>query len=298
MERYSSEELTRVKALQRLAYDCATEVAAGLTVGVTEREAAERLGAALRARGVEGLFHAPFAWFGSRAAFASFRSPSWRRPYDNVIFARQFFPTNTRLESGMAGILDVAPIKDGFCADIGYSFSLGSNDALARAMVVLRRLRDELLALVRRELTMRAIYRAIDGLIADSGYENAHCYYPSSVLGHKIGRMPQMRGAGRMLRGFDVRTYLYLGRLVLGSLPSLSDTPMWNGSRLSNGRPAPGLWAMEPHIRKDGLGAKWEEILVIDESNAYWLDDELPHVAGTAPGVRSETAMAHPAVSP
>ena len=54
--------------------------------------------------------------------------------------------------------------------------------------------------------------------------------------------------------------------------------PLWNASRLAAAPPDPGLWAIEPHIRKDGVGAKWEEILVVTDSTAYWLDDDLPHV--------------------
>ena len=45
-ESYSPDELASIKALQRLAYDCAEDVAAGLQAVRTEREAAARLGAA------------------------------------------------------------------------------------------------------------------------------------------------------------------------------------------------------------------------------------------------------------
>jgi hypothetical protein len=40
----------------------------------------------------------------------------------------------------------------------------------------------------------------------------------------------------------------------------------------------PGLWAVEPHLGFRGVGAKFEELLVITDDDAYWLDDELPHV--------------------
>jgi hypothetical protein len=40
----------------------------------------------------------------------------------------------------------------------------------------------------------------------------------------------------------------------------------------------PGLWAVEPHIGFCGVGVKWEELLVVTEDDAYWLDDNLPHV--------------------
>jgi hypothetical protein len=35
---------------------------------------------------------------------------------------------------------------------------------------------------------------------------------------------------------------------------------------------------VEPHAGKDGVGAKWEEILVIEGGEARWLDESPPHV--------------------
>ena len=40
----------------------------------------------------------------------------------------------------------------------------------------------------------------------------------------------------------------------------------------------PGLWAVEPHVGFRGVGAKFEELLVVTPDDAYWLDDDLPHV--------------------
>lgn len=34
-----------------------------------------------------------------------------------------------------------------------------------------------------------------------------------------------------------------------------------------------GVWAIEPHLRADGWGAKFEELLVVEDGRAYWLDD-------------------------
>jgi hypothetical protein len=54
-------------------------------------------------------------------------------------------------------------------------------------------------------------------------------------------------------------------------------------------RATPGLWAVEPHVAIDGVGAKFEELLVVTDSGAHWLDDDVPHVrrwaarAGAAP---------------
>lgn len=59
-------ELRGFREVQRLAYDCAEAVAARLTPGVTEREAARMQRDWLRERGVRDWFHLPFAWFGDR----------------------------------------------------------------------------------------------------------------------------------------------------------------------------------------------------------------------------------------
>lgn len=281
-ERYSDDELEGMRALQRLAYDCAEETAAGLAPGVTEREAAARFGASLRARGVEGFFHTPFAWFGERAGFYGFNPPAPLRPLDNLRFARQFFPSEQRLEPGMTAILDVAPIRDGLCADIGYAFSLEPHPGLDDAMALLAEIRDLILAEVRAGRTMREVYQAVDVVIEAAGYENAHRFYPSSVIGHKIGRIPLPWLPSRTLAGFDLRTYMYFGKQILSALPGVGRLPLWNQARLGDGPPDPGLWAIEPHVRKDGVGAKWEEILVVSDADARWLDDDLPHVRAQA----------------
>ena len=55
-------------------------------------------------------------------------------------------------------------------------------------------------------------------------------------------------------------------------------SPIWNSSDSSTHAPTIGLWAVEPHLGFQGVGAKWEELLVITEDDAFWLDDDVPHV--------------------
>ena len=277
-ETYSADELETIRALQRLTYDCAEQVAAGLDPGASERDAAARLGEALRDRGAQGFFHTPFAWFGDRAGFYDVPRPSWRRPLEAVAFAREFFPTDRRLGEGGCGILDVAPIKDGVCADIGYSFSIGESPRLDRAMDDLGEVRDLILETVRAGSTMRELYRTVDAALAEMGYESAHRAYPSQVLAHKVGRIPLASLPSTTIRGFDPRALLYLGRQLVAALPGLGRLPLINEGPLSDRPLDPGLWAFEPHVRVDGLGAKWEELMVVTGSDAYWLDDDLPHV--------------------
>jgi len=60
-------------------------------------------------------------------------------------------------------------------------------------------------------------------------------------------------------------------------------SPLWSPYGFSGHPPAPGMWAVEPHLGFRGTGAKFEEILMVTDSkdpeqSAFWLDDELPHV--------------------
>src|SRR5437762_1619545 len=112
---YSSEQLEGFRRAQRLAYRCAVEVAEGLEAGVSEKQAAARLDAALERRGVRGWIHRAYAWFGDRTAFVGVRTPLG------------LLPTARRLEPGMPAILDVGPVLDSYAADIGYAFALGEN---------------------------------------------------------------------------------------------------------------------------------------------------------------------------
>lgn len=60
-----------------------------------------------------------------------------------------------------------------------------------------------------------------------------------------------------------------------GSLP-----PTWNDQAPCDHPAGSGLWAVEPHIAVGAVGVKWEELLVVDGCDAYWLDDEVPHLTG------------------
>src|SRR5438067_1126496 len=69
-----------------------------------------------QAKGLWKYCRTPFAWFGDRTAFVNF----WNDLH--------FFPSNRSLAWGLPIILDVAPIVDGYPADIGYSCVFGQNE--------------------------------------------------------------------------------------------------------------------------------------------------------------------------
>jgi len=279
-------DLDRFRQAQKLAYDCVEHTANRLRTGMTEKEACALMKGWLREHGVNDLFHDPFAWFGDRAAFKDF----WAD--------HKFLPSNRRLEEGMAGILDVAPIMDGYSADIGYCFVHGKNPrmqaALDRMNRTLLQLRDHIVQGVRERKTFKRIYLEVDALIADAGYVNQHKRYPHRVLGHRVGRhMANPLNKVRWL-GFGLPIYLSLTARQWSAklMPRTMKSPLWNDGRESDHQPFEGLWAVEPHIAlpDQSLGVKWEEILVITKDGAWWLDDDVPHCkAGLARGWWSAT---------
>lgn len=255
-----NEQLAGFRRAQQLSYACATQIAATLQVGCTEKEVADRMDAWLRDRGVSNFFHRSLAWFGEDARFD--RGMNW-----------QALPSKTRrLKAGEIFILDTAPLVDGYVGDIGYTAALGENEELERARSFLLELRAELPALFSSSLTTREIWRVVDQRIRARGYDNIHKKYPFSVLGHRVHRVPLQSVSSAVLPAiltpFTLHTYASF--LARGILPELLG-PSHRGSKT-------GFWAIEPHLGGPGFGAKFEEILVVEKDRAYWLDDDVPHV--------------------
>jgi Xaa-Pro aminopeptidase len=261
----SALEQARIRAVQQLAYRTAEGVARELRPGITERQAASRLKRRLIEEGVEDWFHVPFAWFGDRTTLEAMGRVPLR-----------FFPTNRRLEEGMPYILDVAPVRDGTTADIGYSGCVGSNVIFDRMMSDLADYRTLILDQVRERRSFADIYDAVDMLSAKHGYTPAHHVYPGKVLAHQVWPVRQP-GPRTIVAGFGNRSLRILARSLLVAAGE-GWSPLWNGSRRSDHAPVPGIWAIEPHLGFEGVGVKFEEIMIVTEDDAYWLDDDLPHV--------------------
>lgn len=268
-EYFSQNQLSQFKYVQKLAYDSAMYVQDHLTEGMTEIDSANLLDLTLQKNGVRNFFHTSFAWFGDRTTFKNFHTY-----FD-------FLPTKRKLEKGMAVILDTAPAIDGIPCDIGYAFSFGNNSLFDQTRTDLEVFRTLVLDEIMAEKTLSEIYNKVETLISDMGYTNCHKKYPLGVLGHKVSKLPFLQIPPIKIMGFHSQTYAYLfAETVNALIPSFggqkSQVPYWNET--TNHLVEPGVWAIEPHIGKNDYGAKWEELLVVTDNNAYWLDEDLPHV--------------------
>jgi Xaa-Pro aminopeptidase len=263
---FTEADLEGFKRSQRLSYDCVTHVESALEEGMTELDACRLMDEYLRDHGIAQYFHEPFAWFGDRTAFAN-------------DFGKAFAPTDRAITPGMPVILDVAPSEGGYASDIGYAFAFGDNPEIAKMLDDLAPYRTLIADGVRAGKTLQQIYRDVDALIAEQGYDNRHQEYPGEALGHLVGKLGADPEGSKSMSGFGPAALAFLFQAGQAARQNQGrGIPVWNGRDMCDQPVASGLWAVEPHLGKGGLGVKWEELLVVNGDQVYWLDDDLPHV--------------------
>lgn len=269
----TAEDLHQFRESQRLAYRCAEDTESWMRPGMTERQVAAYMKEYLLDNGADDCFHQPFAWFGDRTAFRGFIGFKHLGGFNPA-----FYPGNRELQENMPFILDCAPTRNGYTADIGYCGVIGSNPILDRLMDDLIEYRELIVGMVRQRRLLSEVSQAVDALCARHGYEPRHKAYPFEVLAHRIEKLADDgKPSHTSVMRFGVRNISELVRdRIRGAKEGWS--PLWNSKEGSSHPPTPGLWAVEPHLGFRGVGAKWEELLVVTEDDAYWLDDEVPHV--------------------
>jgi Xaa-Pro aminopeptidase len=206
------------------------------------------------------------------------------------------FPTHEVLTEGMPVVLDLAPVVGGIASDIAYSFTFSTTKPMAPAKAGkpvnpngtnklfneldagLARIRTFLLEGIRAGESLLDLYRLLDDLLDARGWLNCHQHYPARALGHYVFPLGHDSERTTPIPGFG--TAAAEGLLAAGVHALADDAcyPVWNDSAVTDYPASPGLWAVEPHIGCDGVGVKFEELLVVTEDDAYWLDDALPHV--------------------
>ncbi len=265
---FDAEELARFKALQRASYETLAQVAKTLAAGETEKQVARRLRKRFHEQGVHHYFHVPVALFGERTAYPGAFGPL------------EALPTDQALRPGMPVILDAAPIYGGYTVDTSYAFSFGASVLQHELLQALRPLRELILRRTRERASFRAIAREVDAEIRRLGYENCHRKHIGAVLAHRLTLVPDRWLNRHRVWGLGVQQVLWFFAKGLGAQWfGGKGSPNWNHSRSSEHPPTPGLWAVEPHLGCRGVGAKFEEILVVTRDGAEWLDDDgvLPH---------------------
>ncbi len=278
---YTATELDQFRQVQRLAYDIAQTVESQLLVGMTEVEACTLIESAQARHDVVQVFHHPFAWFGTRTLLGADWAPDAAvrrsRTSGADLGVSAFFPTETTLAEGMSLILDLAPVIRGVSSDIGYACRVGANSRFDDLDRGLARIRTFLLEGVRAGKTLADLARELDALLAQRGWQNCHQHYPDRALGHLVFPLEGEPDRPSPLPGFG--TAAAEGLLAAGhaARDARTGSPVWNDSPFANFPAAPGVWAVEPHIGRDGVGVKFEELLVVTEDDAFWLDDALPH---------------------
>lgn len=239
---------------QRQVHDGLADVAARLAPGATERDAARMIRERLAAT---SWFHEPYVWFGDRTA------PRARRKIAD------FTPSERRLEAAAAVILDAAPIIDGMIVDASYTSSCG-RELLADLAAV----RAHVPQAVQAARGPNDVYRAIDELVTARGGRTCHRLSPFGPLAHRVDAIRNVR-LGARVAGVDVGMLAMLGGSDVLARISGRTSPLW--SSLGSSRPSRdgliGLWSVEPHVARGDVGAKFEEILVVDHDGARWLDD-------------------------
>jgi Xaa-Pro aminopeptidase len=265
---FSDRQLDEFRRWQRISYAVLGEVVSRLAPGTTEKEATRWAMKAYRREGADRFFHLPVALFGERSALPE----PWT--------VESFWPTDRALAPGEAFVFDASPVFSGYLVDTSVSGCLGPNAAHSAAMADDLGFRADILQAVRAGATFLQIARTVDAAMRHRGDRNCHRLHPEAVLGHRVVRFPSPGDAPPPDdSGFDTTVLSWFVRGIAAAGERHTPSPTWSDQAISNHRPAPGLWAVEPHLGRGAIGVKWEEILVIEDHDAYWLDDAVPHLA-------------------
>lgn len=263
---YSTEELVFFRHFQKLSYEILDTTAKSLQVGIGEREATHALRKAFHLAGAHNYFHVPVALFGERSAY-----PGEFGPFEAL-------PTDRVLKEGDTFILDAAPIFDGYTVDTSCAYDFSGSSVFQKLDQELPTLRRLIKDRIDEGGTFQKIAWEVDDYIRERGYENCHRKHIGAVLGHMVTKADTNRLASWSYKGLAVKQvswFLTRSRLARGKRRKM--TPNWNHTNACKDVAPYGLWAVEPHLASGKVGVKFEEILIIDEDGARWLDDDLPH---------------------
>jgi Metallopeptidase family M24 len=268
----SSKELRRsyvegVGNAQRVAREAILAVVESVKVGDSERAVCARMEREFSRAKVTHWLHTPYAWWGERARF------DWHGSWEvNAL------PSERLLREGEAFVLDAAPIVAGFPADFAYSgLAAGCGEQgsveYSALLAELTSLKRELALWARQAASGGALCERVAASIRSAGLDVIHTRYPAQVLAHTLEGFPNWcSSAPRIGTGFQLPLLLtYATGIVLHHLAG-APYPFLNAG--APGAPR-GLYAVEPHLGRGSLGAKFESVLLVDGDETRWLDPEL-----------------------
>lgn len=275
---YTAADLDRFRQVQRLAYDIALRVESQLQVGITEIEACTLVAAAQTEYEVIQVFHDPYVLFDRRTTLGTGTDEGAGGAITPESASNELAPTKQALRDGAPVIIDLAPVAHGVSSDVAYSCVLGTNRAFKELDAGLARIRSFLRDGIASRASMLMLYHQLDELLAARGWESVHHRQADRALGHLVFPLEHETDRPSPLPGWGAVAAEKMLAAGIDALDHGTCYPLWNDSSFTDYPATPGLWAIEPHVALDGVGVKFEELLVVTDDDAYWLDDDLPHV--------------------
>jgi Xaa-Pro aminopeptidase len=249
---------------QRLAREAILTVSQGVKPGDTERGACARLEREFARAKVQHWLHTPYAWWGERTRF------DWHGRWEPSAL-----PSDRVLQEGEAFVLDAAPIVHGFPADFAYSGTAGGQPVTAHVELLaeLGRIKRELVQWTREAASGAELCRRVESSIEGAGLDVIHTRYPAQVLAHTLEGFPNWCSAApRIGTGFQLPLLLTYAAGLLWHHLAGAPYPFLNAG--APRRPQ-GLYAVEPHVGRGAVGAKFESVLLVDGDETRWIDPEL-----------------------
>lgn len=260
----SRDEVEGFRAAQRVAFDCAQAAAKEMRLGWTEAQTGRWMFEWLYDHGVRSYLHKPIVAFGPRTLAPD---DEWGPPKGE----------GAPLREGDVVILDCAPIVDRYTGDIAYTLSVGEHPELLVAQDFLSDLRARLPQRFADPELSATIFDWVDQEIRAAGYENAAGGYGQHVMGHRVyrhGKFFSSHAASPPEKLVGWFPSWHGGGFLLNTIRHLVKPEVLNADHRGA---KTGVWAIEPHVRVGDFGAKFEELLVVEDGKAYWLDDISQH---------------------
>ena len=215
---------------------------------MSERALVEELRAALAARGVTKFRRDPSVWVGPRSLVAG------------TAAALPSEPLAHPLVEGEGGIAEAAAVVDGIVVQLDHTFALGTHPTVEEGRELFERLRELLPRWVEAGQTARQLAANTSAIGSARGFTSVQERYERGALALPLGRTACSEDRS-------------LTRLLQRMTPALlrPALPVWRDHPAAQYRPFPGLWRVQPHFEKAGVGVKFSDVLVVDKIGAYWL---------------------------